>query len=392
MKPMVCLRRLVFFVVTAGALVTGLPDAASAQAPGPGDVVLWTAGASPDDVHGEWVREADETAAGDVVLRHLNQGKPRVDQALPSPTSYFEMRFTAEGSTAYHLWVRMKAQNDSTRNDSIFLQFSDSVSATGESTLRIGSTSAAEVTLQNGQTGALQGWGWSDNGFGTLGAPIYFAADGAHVLRVQSREDGATIDQIVLSPVVFSASAPGATTSDTRVLPRAWGLGPAVSAATSVIRVASAAAGRIFGTWQTISDATAAGSQALRNPEAGATTIDPALSNPASYFEASFSADANQAYHVWVRMKAGGDSLSNDSLHLQFNDSLTSASSPIARIGTRVHSRWCCRTARPARRRTAGAGPKMGGARSARTYISQRPAPTPFECSSAKTAPSSIKS
>ena len=211
MKPMVCLRRLVFFVVTAGALVTGLPDAASAQAPGPGDVVLWTAGASPDDVHGEWVREADETAAGDVVLRHLNQGKPRVEQALPSPTSYFEMRFTAEGSTAYHLWVRMKAQNDSTRNDSIFLQFSDSVSATGESTLRIGSTSAAEVTLQNGQTGALQGWGWSDNGFGTLGAPIYFAADGAHVLRVQSREDGATIDQIVLSPVVFSASAPGAT-------------------------------------------------------------------------------------------------------------------------------------------------------------------------------------
>ena len=58
------------------------------------------------------------------------------------------------------------------------------------------------------------------------------------------------------------------------------------------------------------------------------------MSNPASYFEASFNADAGRAYHVWVRMKADGDSLSNDSVHLQFNDSLTSTSAPTARIGT----------------------------------------------------------
>ena len=221
------LRHLMFFVVTAGALVIGLPDAAAAQAPGPDDVVLWTAGAAPADVHGDWVREADATAAGGVVLRNLDRGRPRVDEALASPTSYFEMRFTAKRSTAYHLWVRMQAQSDSTRNDSIHMQFSDSVTATGNPTLRIGSTSSAEVILQNGPTGsAPQDWGWTDNGWGSLGAPIYFAADGAHVLRVQSREDGATIDQIVLSPVVFIASAPGAGTSDTRILPRAWGLGP----------------------------------------------------------------------------------------------------------------------------------------------------------------------
>ena len=370
MNAMVRLRRLVFVVVTAAALVIALPAAASAQAPGPDDIVLWTSGASPDDVHGDWVREANATAAGGVVLRHLDRARPREDQALPSPASYFEMRFTAKGSTAYHLWVRMHAQNDSTKNDSIHMQFSDSVTATDESTLRIGSTSSAAVTLQNGQTGALQGWGWSDNGFSVMGAPIYFAADGAHVLRVQSREDGATIDQIVLSPVVFSLSAPGAGTSDTTILPRAWGLGPDVSAATSVIRVASGAVGQMFGTWQTISDGTAAGSQALRNPEIGATKIDPALSNPASYFEASFSADADRAYHVWVRMKADVDSLNNDSLHLQFNDSVTSASSPIARIGTRefIRDGAAGRLDRPGTARMGLDRQRVGRARHARIF------------------------
>jgi regulation of enolase protein 1 (concanavalin A-like superfamily) len=299
------------------------------------DVVLWTAAASPADVHGDWARVADATAAGGVMLSNRDRGRGKVTPPLASPANYFEMRFTAKGSTAYYLWIRMRAQGNSNSNDSVHVQFSDSVDASGQSTLRIGTASSAEVLLQNGSSGgAPQGWGWADNGWDSRGSPIYFAGDGAHVVRIQQREDGVEIDQVVLSPVTFASSAPGSYQSDTRLLPQARSLGPSVSAATSVIRVAAAAAGRTYGTWQTMSDATAAGSQALRNGDTGAAKIAPALSNPASYFEATFNADAGRPYHVWLRMRADGNSTANDSVHVQFSDSMTSAASPTARIGT----------------------------------------------------------
>jgi hypothetical protein len=327
----VCLRS----VVAVVAVLLAFPAVAGAQNPGPDDVVLWTAAASPSDVRGDWVRVADSTAAAGVILRNPDRGRSRISPALASPTNYFEMRFSANRSTAYHLWIRMRAQNNSTKNDSVHVQFSDSVTATGQSTVRIGSTSSAEVVLQNGSGGGSPlGWGWTDNGWGSLGSPIYFAADGTHVIRIQQREDGASIDQIVLSPVTFASVAPGARRSDTQIFAPASGIGPTVSAGTSVIRAASAAAGRIFGSWQAVADSTAAGAQALRNPDTGAARIAPALTNPSSYFEASFNADAGKPYHVWIRMRADANSTSNDSVHVQFNDSLTSASAPTARIGT----------------------------------------------------------
>ena len=48
----------------------------------------------------------------------------------------------------------------------------------------------------------LSGWGWQDNGWGVgvLGPEVVFASSGTQRIRVQTREDGFTIDQIVLSP------------------------------------------------------------------------------------------------------------------------------------------------------------------------------------------------
>jgi hypothetical protein len=327
--------RLVLVLVTVHVLIVAWPSPSAGQTLSPDDVVLWTAAAAPVDVHGDWVREVDATAAGGVVLRNVDRGRQKVAPALASPANYVEMRFTARRGTPYHLWIRMRAQGNSTKNDSIHAQFSDSVSSTGQPLARIGSTTSAEVVLQNGPSGASPlGWGWTDNGWGSLGGPIYFAADGTHVVRIQQREDGAVVDQIVLSPVTFGTTPPGARRSDTKILPRALGVGPGVSAATTVIRVASSAVGRMFGAWQTLSDPSAAGSQAVRNPDAGATKTTPALSNPASYFEATFNADAGRPYHIWIRMRADANSTSNDSVHVQFNDSRTSAGSPTARIGT----------------------------------------------------------
>ena len=82
------------------------------------------------------------------------------------------------------------------------LQFSDSVSATGESTLRIGSTSSAEVTLQNGPTARACKAGAGATTAGARWVLRSTLPPTAHTsCGSSSAEDGAAIDQIVLSPV-----------------------------------------------------------------------------------------------------------------------------------------------------------------------------------------------
>ena len=49
----------------------------------------------------------------------------------------------------------------------------------------------------------------ADNGWGVAGEPIYFATTGIHRLRLQAREDGIIVDQIVLSPTTYFVAAPG---------------------------------------------------------------------------------------------------------------------------------------------------------------------------------------
>ena len=85
----------------------------------------------------------------------------------------------------------------------------------------IGSTSAAEVNLEDCSGCGIAGWGWQDNGWGVnvMGPLVYFGSTGPQTLRVQTREDGFAIDQIVLSPAQFLDASPGALKNDTRILP-----------------------------------------------------------------------------------------------------------------------------------------------------------------------------
>jgi len=69
----------------------------------------------------------------------------------------------------------------------------------------------------------VSGWGWQGNGYGsagTLGALVRFATSGTHTMRIQVREDGFSIDQVVLSSERYLTVAPGANRNDTTVLPR----------------------------------------------------------------------------------------------------------------------------------------------------------------------------
>jgi hypothetical protein len=239
----------------------------------------------------------------------------------------------------------MRAQNNSLSKDSVHVQFSDSVDSVGTAIMRIGSTNSAEVVLQNGPSGAADhGWGWGDNGWGSLGVNIRFAADGAHTIRVQQREDGAIIDQIVLSPDTYVATPPGPRQDDATILPNTDGSGPPPppppppTSNTVVLWVSPSST--LHGNWQVLSDTTAAGNSAVWNPDAGAAKIAPALGSPTNYLETTFTADASTAYHVWVRMRAQGDSLSNDSVHIQYSDSVDSTGTAIARIGTTASTEY----------------------------------------------------
>ena len=62
------------------------------------------------------------------------------------------------------------------------------------------------------------GWGWADGGWGTLGSDVYFTTTGTHTVRVQQREDGVVIDQIVISPDTFLTTPPGWRQNDQVIL------------------------------------------------------------------------------------------------------------------------------------------------------------------------------
>ena len=201
----------------------------TAPSAGAGDVVLY---ASKAPVRaGKWSVVADATAAGGARIGTSNAGIKLAAQA--SPADYFEMSFRADAGVPYRLWLRGKAQSNSWGNDSAFVQFSDSVTSSGAATYRIGTTSATTVTIEDCSNCGLSAWGWNDNayGAGALGPLVYFATTGEHRVRVQMREDGLSLDQIVLSRSAFLSSAPGATKNDGTILQEAGGTSDTATAA-----------------------------------------------------------------------------------------------------------------------------------------------------------------
>jgi hypothetical protein len=114
---------------------------------------------------------------------------------------YVELTFHAEAGRAYRLWLRGRADRNHWANDSVFVQFDRTVTVAGAPTARIGTTSSYEVNLEEAPHWGLSGWGWQDNGYGAgvLGPLVSFATTGTQTIRIQTREDGLRIDQIVLS-------------------------------------------------------------------------------------------------------------------------------------------------------------------------------------------------
>jgi hypothetical protein len=281
-----------------------------------GEIVVWSANMTR--MVGQWQRAADATAAGGFKIQTADAaGAPPAAPAV-SPASYVETVFSAPAGVTYHVWVRMRSTSDSPSNDSVWVQFSDSVTPAGAPIYRVGTSDGLQVALQNCATCSLSGWGWQDKAWYSTRSDIRFVSSGLHVLRIQLREDGAQVDQVVLTPVASGAGAPGPLVNDSTIL-------PASSVATDadvVLRAADVIATSIRGTWARTVDSTAAGGFALVNADQGAKTLDAPLASPPNYVDVSFPAVANTAYKVWVRLRATKDQKTNDSAWLQYSDAM----------------------------------------------------------------------
>ena len=138
------------------------------------------------------------------MLLNPDKGAAKRESALASPASYIEFRVNVAAGVPYRLWLRSRATGNSYNNDSLYVQFSGAVNATGAAVARIGTTSALAIVLEDHRDAWVANWGWSDAGYGADAPPVYFAQTGPQTIRLQQREDGIGWDQLILS----SASLP----------------------------------------------------------------------------------------------------------------------------------------------------------------------------------------
>ena len=208
-----------FDQVTARTATVGTPPPPPPP-PSSAEIVLRASDAAR--LVGSWAMRSDSTAAGGQATWLPDAGRAKVITAVAAPADYVEFTFNAEAGRAYRLWIRGRALNDDWASDSVHVQFSGSVNAEGTAVYRIGTTSSAEYNLESCKGCGLAGWGWEDNGWGVnvLGPVIYFATTGPQTIRIQNREDGLSIDQIVLSSSRYLTASPGATKNDTTIVPR----------------------------------------------------------------------------------------------------------------------------------------------------------------------------
>jgi hypothetical protein len=318
------------FEVAAGPVFSFTTEGAPVNSGDP-DIVLYAARAPV--IHGAWTAEADAAAAGGARMTNPDAGRSKVTVAVAAPIDYLELTFYARAGIPYHLWLRGRADRDFYGNDSVHIQFAGSVSASGVPVFRIGSTTSTVVCIEQGNGAGLDGWGWADNGWDGLGPDLYFAADGRQTIRVQRREDGITIDQILLSSSTFLRQAPGAAKADARIYLENPGVESQPPPNDNVVIYGGRAV--ITGTGFVVSpDPTAAGGQALASIDSGTPKIVTALAAPVTYAELEFVAEAGRPYRLWLRGRADADYWGNDSVHVQFSDAVDDAGVLAFRIGT----------------------------------------------------------
>jgi hypothetical protein len=180
------------------------------------EIVLWAADA---EFEGGWTLVGDQTAGGGMRAYDPNLGAPKVTTP-PASTGSMTFRFFADPNETYKLWIRLKGDGSSWANDSVWVWFSGATDPAGNQ------RSWLSVSLEECLGCGIAGWGWEDDGWGAVnrnGGFLRFPQnpdrDPTHIM-IQTREDGVSIDQVVLSAEKYLATRPGAAKNDTTILPK----------------------------------------------------------------------------------------------------------------------------------------------------------------------------
>jgi endonuclease/exonuclease/phosphatase family metal-dependent hydrolase len=206
------------------------------------DIVLYSSDVT--NIQGNWAKWSGSDAAGGQYMASVDYGWSTLNNPLASPNDYFEASFNAVAGTPYHVWLRLRAGANSKWNDSVWVQFSDALDPDGSGIYQIGSWSGLLVNLEPCNNCGDSNWGWQDGAYWlSQVTTISFASSGSHTIRVQTREDGVQIDQMVLSPSNYLFSSPGPTSGDSTILPESRGSVSSAGSSSSVSSSSSAPSG-----------------------------------------------------------------------------------------------------------------------------------------------------
>jgi len=190
-------------------------------ASGPGEIVIYASDVPAAALHGGWTTASDPASPNSLKLSTADAGINSNNAPLASPAEYVDVTFNAVANTPYRIWLRLQALNNSRLNDSVWVQFSDAFDG-GSQVCPINSTSGLLVNLATDNTNkSLLGWGWQNGAYWLSQATtVTFPTSGPHTIRIQIREDGVQLDQIVLSPSKYLNAAPGPVTNDHTIVPK----------------------------------------------------------------------------------------------------------------------------------------------------------------------------
>jgi len=314
--------------VTDNAGATGTASttvAVGSTTSGAGDIVLTAADVTV--IKGAWTRGSSSGSPGGQAMISTEKGWWNTTAASADPANYFEAPFVPAAQTAYHVWLRLSAPSKA--DDSVWVQFTGGRDSSAVPLWRTGTTSGLPVALEACSGCGVSGWGWQDAAWWISGGSIVrFASAAPQTIRVQTREDGVKVDQIVLSPVRYWTQAPGAATNDGTVLPRT---AATLTPRDVVLRAVDAV--RLAGNWKIESDASGADSKRLGSTDLGWWNTSAALASPPHYVDLTFTALAGVKYRTWFRMSATGNNKGNDSVWVQYSGSIASGQ-PTLRIGS----------------------------------------------------------
>jgi hypothetical protein len=186
-----------------------------------GNIIVYASDVPASSIHGSWSKASDASAAAATKLTTPDNGTSFTDSALANPTDYVDVTFETAAATPYTIWLRVQSTGNSKFNDSVWVQFANAT-VNGSTAYAIGSPNGLLVNLATDSTGSsLSGWGWQNTAYWLSQATtVTFPTGGTQTLRIQVREDGAQIDQIVLSPAQYATAAPGPPTNDSTIVPK----------------------------------------------------------------------------------------------------------------------------------------------------------------------------